>query len=295
MKGFQLLTGAFLIFCISMTSCTSMIGNKMARSMAESEQALQSYPDPKTIELAFPGNLLLLENFSRNFPNNSDILIATAKAYTGYAQGFVEDEDPQRAKILYMRGKEFGWQALMQNACFNKSYHSNTLNPDWNALFKCFTQKEDVPCLFWTGAAWGGWFNLSQQDPEATAEILFDALPIRKLMERAYQLDPDYYYGAPKMFFAIYYTKIPASAGGGPAKAEKAFKEVIKFSNGKFLFPKVMYARHYLAAIRDREGYKRVLNEVLDTPDDILPKARLANIMAKRKARLYLDQMEEIF
>jgi hypothetical protein len=44
-----------------------------------------------------------------------------------------------------------------------------------------------------------------------------------------------------------------------------------------------------------REEYKRVLAEVLDTPDDILPKTKLTNIMAKRKARLYLDQMEEIF
>ncbi len=263
--------------------------------MAESEQALQSYPDPKTIELAFPGNLLLLENFSRNFPDNPEILIGTAKAYTGYTQGFVEDKDPERAKILYMRGKEFGWQALMQNACFNKRYHSNTLNPDWNALFKCFTQKEDVPYLFWTGASWGGWFTLSQQDPEATAEVLFDALPIRKLMERAYQLDPDYYYGAPTLFFAIYYTQIPPSAGGGRAKAEETFKKVFKISDGKFLPAKVMYARYYLAAIKDREGYKRVLNEVLDTPDDILPEARLANIMAKKKARLYLDQMDEIF
>ena len=295
MKGISLLTSGFLILCVSMTSCTSMIGNRMARSITESEQALQSYPDPKTIELAFPGNLLLLENFARSFPNNRDILIATAKAYAAYAQGFVEDKDPQRAKILCMRGKEFGWRALMQNECFKKNYNANTVNPDWNALFKCFTQKEDVPYLFWTAAAWGGWFNLSQQDPEATSEILFDALPIRKLMERANALDPDYYYGAPKMFFAIFYTQIPASAGGGPKKAEKTFKEVIKISDGKFLLAKVMYARYYLAAIRDREKYKQVLNEVLDAPDNILPKARLANIMAKKKARLYLDQMEEIF
>jgi len=142
MKGLPLLITSFVIFCVSLTCCTSMIGKRIARSITESEQALQAYPDPKTIEMALPGNLLLLENFSRTFPDNQDILIAAAKAYASYAQGFVEDEDPQRAKTLYMRGKEFGWRALMQNGCFRKSYNSNTINPDWNALFQCFTKNE---------------------------------------------------------------------------------------------------------------------------------------------------------
>ena len=45
----------------------------------------------------------------------------------------------------------------------------------------------------------------------------------------------------------------------------------------------------------DEELFKRLLTEVLDAPADALPEARLANEVAKRKAKALLEKTDDLF
>ncbi|MBI2060600.1 MAG: hypothetical protein HYT87_12595, partial [Nitrospirae bacterium] len=206
-----------------------------------------------------------------------------------------EDEDPARAKTLYWRGKEFGWRSLMENKCFKKRFDAKPANPDWYDLAQCFTKKQEAQYLVWTAAAWGGWLKLSMQEEDASFEIFFDAVPVREFMDRARVLDENYYYGMPLLFFGILYTQMPPMAGGGRDKAEETFQKAFRVSDGRFLLAKVMYARFLLVAIKDREAFTKTLKEVIEAPDDLLPEARLANAIAKRKATFFLSRMNELF
>jgi hypothetical protein len=58
---------------------------------------------------------------------------------------------------------------------------------------------------------------------------------------------------------------------------------------------KVMFARTYAVVIQDRPLFESTLKGVLAAPADIYPEQRLANEIAKRRAKRYLDHAEEYF
>jgi len=62
----------------------------------------------------------------------------------------------------------------------------------------------------------------------------------------------------------------------------------MKINGGKFLPTQLNYASRYYCMKSDRPNYQRLLNEVLAAGDPI-PEARLQNLIAKRRARRYLD------
>jgi len=51
-------------------------------------------------------------------PENEDLLLLTSQAFAGYTMGFVEDEEPERAKVFYLRAKEYGLRVLLQDDDF---------------------------------------------------------------------------------------------------------------------------------------------------------------------------------
>ncbi len=55
------------------------------------------------------------------------------------------------------------------------------------------------------------------------------------------------------------------------------------------------YARTYAVAIQDQPLFESMLKKVEDASPDIFPEARLANIIAKKKARKLLARSNELF
>jgi hypothetical protein len=83
--------------------------------------------------------------------------------------------------------------------------------------------------------------------------------------------------------------------GGGVDKAKKEFDIVFEITDGKFLLAKVLFAQYYATLLKEEELFKNTLNEVLNTPSDILPDATLANEVAKVKAKILLEKAGEYF
>ena len=250
--------------------------------------ALYEEEDLIIAEQAIMSNLKLLEGLIKGDPKNENLLLLAAQGYTGYALGFVEDEDPERAKLFYNRAKNFGLEILKKKSSFKEALNGNL--EDFSKALESFG-KSDVPALFWAANPWGNWINLSRDSPLAIAQMG----KVEAIMKRLVALDENYYYGGVHMFFASYYGGRSAMFGGSPEKSKKHFDKFVKISNGKFLIGHVLQAKYYAVQMQDSALFKELLEKVIDAPGDILKEQRLVNEIAKAKAERLLEDFDIFF
>lgn len=277
-----------VIMGISGCSVQRFAVRSMSGLLEDSMTALFEETDLELAEHAIASDLKLLEGILKSDAGNEKYLLMASQGFAAYALGFVEDEDPLRAKKLYLRGREYGLRLLRKNKQFRRAE---------NQELEIFTQslknfdKKDVPALFWTANNWGNFINLSMNDPIALAE-----LPrVQAMMKRVIELDDSYFFGGAHLFLGTVYAVRPPILGGDMKKAKAHFDRCFELSQGKFLLPSVYYARYYLTREFDEKQFRKKLNEVISAPPDIFPEQNLPNAIAKKKAKLLLGNVEEYF
>jgi hypothetical protein len=250
--------------------------------------AMEEEPDIQLARDAMAANLKMIEGLMKADPANDHLALLAAQGFGGYAFSFIEEEDPERARDLYRRGRDYGLRILLKNKKFQEA-----LKGDLAQFMEALSGfgKKDVPALFWTGYNWGQWLNLSKESPAAIME-----LPrIEALMNYLLTLDEGYYFGGPHLFFGAYYAGKPKMFGGDPERAKRHFDKALELSRGKFLMVQYMLAKTYAVQIQDKELFKKFLNEIMDKPAEILPAQRLANEVAKAHAKRLLERIEDLF
>ncbi|HET9552000.1 MAG TPA: TRAP transporter TatT component family protein, partial [Anaeromyxobacteraceae bacterium] len=115
------------------------------------------------------------------------------------------------------------------------------------------------------------------------------------MMERALALDEAWGEGSIHEFFLAYLATRTAAEGGGPARARTHLDRALALSMNKKLGPRVAYAEGVLVQAQDRAAFTAVLEEVLAANPDEVPRLRLVNVLAQRKARLLLDHADDLF
>lgn len=259
-----------------------------ASMLARGRKAALDEPDYQLGRDAVASQLKLIETLLVSEPENLSLRRLAAEGFSGYAFLFVEDAEPNRAKGLYIRGRDHALAALAFKSVFIGLKDKNI--DDFEKALK-WAKKEDVPDLFWAGSGWGGMINLSKNDSSALAELPKVVL----LMKRAWELDPAFHFGGVDMFYGVYYASRPAMLGGDPAKAKVHFDWAHKITRGHYLMTHVLNARWYAVAVQDRELFKQLLTKVIESPAGVLPEARLTDEAAKRKAAIYLEKIDEYF
>lgn len=230
--------------------------------------------DPAFAKEAIEGQLKLLEGLQKNDPDNKTILRLLAQGFGGYAFLFVEDQDPERARMFYKRGREYGRRIL-----------GTRLQQPQNL------GAGDVPALFWTAYCWGGWANLSRNDPEALADLH----KVEELFRRVEELSPGFFYNGADLFLGAYYGSRPKLFGGDLEKSKSHFERALQRTSGKFLTVQALYARHYAVPAQDRKAFQSLLSAVLSAPPGLLPEQELANAVAKQKAKKLMEKIDELF
>ncbi len=279
----SLLAGLFLncsMQQLTLRVISPVIDNSLAVLFEES--------DLKIAQTAIEADLKLLEGLLKSDPENQKLLFYATQGYTSYALGFVEDEDPNRARIHYLRGRDYGLKILNRKQIFQQARNSD-LEQYIRALQKL--QKTDVPALFWTANAWGNWINISMTDPDALADLP----KVQAMMQRVIELEPGYFYGGAHLFLGTILMVKPPIMGGNPDEAQVQFEKCFQYSQEKFLLPYVFYARYYAGKMLDEELFDSLIQQILGTSLDILPEQRLPNAIAQKKARLLLEKREEMF
>lgn len=285
-------TRKFFLLLLVLYGCSAQkIAIKYAGDLFDSGvKAIFSETDYDMAKSSIPANLKLLEAIYNIDPENEKIALLLVQGYTGYAMGFVEDEDPQRAKMLYKRALDYGINLLKSKS---KKF-SQSLNGEFEKFEKTLRSefgKKDVPILFWTAMSWGSYVNLSRDDPDAIGEIP----KIEAIVKYSIELDESYFYGSGDMFLGVLLSSRPKMFGGNPEKGKEYFERCIKISEGKYLLPYVFYARYYAVQVQDRELFEKLLNYVDKSPASLLKGAELLNIIAKKKAEKLRNMITELF
>ncbi len=284
-KFFILLTGIFLF---SGCSIQKMALKATSGLFYSGMDAIYQETDLKIAEQAIASDLKLLEGFYLSDPHNQDILFMLTQGYASYSLGFVEDREPGRAKLFYLRARDYGLELLRFTPAFKDSIPTRE-----EAFIQQLTRlrKKDVPALFWTAFAWAGWINLSKDDPQA----VFDLRKVKAMMKRVIELDEGYFFGSAHLFFGSVYGSLPRMLGGDPDKAREHFQRCLELSNEKFLMAYVYMARYYAQPTLDEALFDKYLKHVLQAPMDILPGYQLITAIAKQKAQQLITKKEELF
>ncbi|MEZ4746376.1 MAG: TRAP transporter TatT component family protein [Calditrichia bacterium] len=250
-------------------------------------EALYAEPDLQIAETAITANLKLIEGFHRADPKNKTILDMLTQGYSGLALAFLEDSAPDRASRIYLRARDYGLLRLQQTKAFKNGIPVK--ESDFVARLPML-EKKDLPTLFWTAFAWAGWVNLNRNDPQA----VFDLSKVKAMMTRVLELDETFFFGSAHLFWGSTLGSIPPMLGGSPEKAKEHFEKALAISDGKFLITKVYYAQFYATTTLDEELFDRMLSEVLEAPEDVLPGYELLTAVAKRKAADLQSRKDDI-
>jgi hypothetical protein len=258
----------------------------MVPIIEQSVVAVYRDQDLATVEKAVPANLILVRGLCESDPGNRRLWALGAQMYFSYAMAFVEDQDPEAAKLPYRQGLALGQTALARTGWFHPE-------KDLDAFCKGLRKagREDVPLLFWTLANWVSWINLDMNDPAALAELPYAEAALHRVLE----LDPGFFQGMPHVMIGTLMAMKPVIAGGNPEQARAEFEAAFRISGGKLLIYKVFYAQSYCRATLDEAGFEAALNEVLSAPADLEPEYRLLNEVAKRKAARLMERKDDWF
>jgi hypothetical protein len=244
--------------------------------------SFRSVPELQTIVNA------AFEPVMREDPGNAHYLMLASQGYASYALGFVEDESPERARIFYLRGKGYGMEALDENSKFKESREKSL--DDFRAGLATFTV-DDVPTIFWTAIGWGSYIQWSLTDPSAIADIP----KVEAMMQFVLERDSTYFHGGAQFFLGTLYGSRAKFLGGDPDRSQKYFQRCLSINKGQFLMTYVYYAHSYAVQTQNRELFEECLAKVDSASIDVLPKARLSNAIAKKKAALLRARIEQFF
>jgi predicted anti-sigma-YlaC factor YlaD len=251
--------------------------------------------DIRLVGDAIPFAIKMYESLLSANPNHQGLIRTTGSLCVMYANACVQEpadllprsryaerqEALARAKKLYIRGADLLYAGLGKKyPGFEGAYRTGAL-PATLAKMK----KDDVPSLYWTAAGYLAAFALNPFDMELGLRIP----ELKALIDRAYELDPDFNSGALDDFYVLFYASIPESMGGDKSKVETHYRRSLEKSKYLVAGPYISYAQAVCVPAQDYQTFKENLEKALAIDPDAETSNRLVNIINQRKARYLLD------
>ncbi len=281
-----------LIFLVPLFLLQGCIQRLAVRSMGDimdyGFEAFNEESDLQIAQEALASNLKLIEALIKADPQNEKFLLYAAQGYNAYGLGFAEDDSVERARVFYLRARDYGLRILRRNTEFRQAEDKGLA--EFTKALETFS-KDDVPALFWTASSWFSYINITRTNVEALA-----AIPrATAMMEFVLRTDSSYYYGGPYLFLGAIEGSTPQALGGHPEKAKEFFEKSLAISGGNFLLTDLYYAETYAVQVQDQSLFDSLLTRIDSVSIDILPEARLPNAIAKHKAKVLRAKTNELF
>jgi predicted anti-sigma-YlaC factor YlaD len=259
-----------------------------------------SEEDYELARQAAPFGLKTLEALHEEAPDNTDILVGLASGFTEYANAFVEQdadriadtsaeqahEQRARARRFYLRARRYGFHGLD----VRHPGMAEALQKGSDAVLEALT-KDDVPLIYWTGAAWASAAAADKTD----LTLLGDLPKIEAMMKRALELDEGFEQGSIEEFFVSLDAGRPASMGGSVDRAKTHMDRALALSGGKKIGVFVTWAEDVCVQAQDKKCFGEYLDKALGFDLDSSPENRLANVVAQRRAKWLKSRTKDLF
>ncbi len=286
---FKFVFRSFLVlFVCTSIGCSSLIVKTSLPLFEDQADVMKTESDPELARLAIPAQLKMLEGFLQSEPDNLDLQRLLAEGFCSYSFAFLEDVDQERASKWYLRGKNYALSTL-QSLTGDPEFSKGDLKI-WERNLKKLDSTA-LPALYWLTQCWGGWLTMNLHNPFAFADIS----RIEPALKQVLVLDSSFYYAGAHRGLGVFYGSRTKVLGGNPEKAKANFDKSLSITERKFLINSFLFAKTYAVQNQDRDLFERLLNEIVEAPDDLLPEERLANEIAKLKAKALLDSMDDLF
>ena len=273
--------------------------------------------DPELVGDALPFALKLYESLLDADPENPKLLLATGSAYTMYAFAFVQspaellpDDAVEeqaaaiaRARKLFLRGRDYIFRALelrypgrfseyldLRTAELGSADPTDTLV---GLLVRKldFADKRDIDYLYWASASWMAAVSTAQFDMSLIVTVPKAIALAFKVLE----WDDAYGGGGLHDLLVSYY-----GAGLDPDpnwkdRAREHYEKAVAYAKGTKAGMYLSYAMAVKVSEQDVEGFRDLVQKALDVDLDAAPDSRLENVLAQRKARWLLENIEKYF
>ncbi len=285
-RSLHALTRLAVLACTIMLLTACSMGQMVVRgSQTILDSGIDSMNRETDLQLArdaMPANLKLIEGMLIEDPDNNVLRLYAAEGFYGYSFGFIEIENPARAKQLYRRCYTHA-QVALQQAGINIDPEIATHDAVEAAVGKA--GKKAVPALFWTASCLGKSIDLSRDDLSLVASLGNVAI----LMQRVMELDDEFYFGSAHIFFGVYYGGRSPMLGGDYARAEAEFRQAAEINDNKLLIVNLLQAEFLDRQRLDQQAFHQRLTAIVEAPDDLYPEMALVNGIAKQRAAILLD------
>jgi len=182
------------------------------------------------------------------------------------ADGHIQFDNNDAAYLAaHQRGAETAKRGLMANSSkFEQLMNGGAKLEDAIAVI----ERDGVPLLYWYAVHLGKWAK-----KKGFKAILDYKDVVRKVVQRVYELAPNYYHGAADRYFGAFFAVAPPFAGGDLAKSLEHF-EASKKKAPYYLGTYVLQAELYAPKKQDEAMFTRLLNKVINaqpcppTPSD---------------------------
>ncbi len=251
-------------------------------------EALMAEEDLTIAKTSLENNLILIEGLLHSDPNNNHLRLVAAQGFTAYAMAFAEDENPERAKRLYQRGRDYADAWLQHRTGIDLLAIANIQEFDTTVSA---LPGDALPGVFWLGNAWASELMLSLDDISAVSN-----LPrVETLMSWVETHDESYYFAGADLFFGAYYGARARMLGGDPDKARAHLERQQELTGGTMLLGKLFVVKYVDLPALDGDAARKHLEEILNSDPSTWPEDRvLINRVAQVKARKLLDHLDDL-
>jgi hypothetical protein len=272
--------------------------SRMADALSSTASTFTRDTDPEFVRQAAPSTLKMVEMLLEQDPSHAGLLITACSGFAQYSYAFLQSDadaaDPAspstrdlraRASAMYDRARGYCLRALDAG---HRGF-SQTVQKDPKGALALMT-RADVPALYWTGVAWGGALTMAENPFARIGEIGV----VRALFTRALELDEGWEGGTiHEAMIAV--EGLPSMLGGSPARAKQHFDRAVALGNGQSAFAYVALATSVAQPAKDKAQFEKLLKSALAVDVSARPSIRLANLIAQRRARSLVSQIDRLF
>jgi hypothetical protein len=231
-------------------------------------------------------------------PSHAGLLMTACSGFAQYSYAFLQSDadsgDPASQSTRELKARAAGMYDRARGYCLRAidARHrgfSQAIRKDPRTALAPMT-RADVPALYWTGVAWGGALTVADNPLAHIGEIA----SVRALFTRALELDEGWESGAiHEAMIAV--DGLPLLLGGSPVRAKEHFERAVALSNGQSAFAYLTLATSVALPAKDKASFEKLLKSALAVDVSQRPSIRLANLIAQRRAKTLLSQIDKLF